>query len=187
MAVLVMKELAPLKLEKARFEVSIEELDEDKWGMYGIDKVQFMIATNPGAAAGPLNKIASGGELSRFTLALKVILAETGVANSLVFDEVDSGIGGATAAAVGERLSRLADHKQILVVTHSPQVAAVATHHLVVSKSGTKEVKTTIGALLSNTDRQEEIARMLAGAEVTKEARAAASKLLEASIKNKAA
>lgn len=187
LAKLVMKELAPLKLEKARFEVVIEELDQDRWGAHGMDKVQFLIATNPGAVAGPLNKIASGGELSRFTLALKVILAETGVAQSLVFDEVDSGIGGATAAAVGERLAMLAQHKQILVVTHSPQVAAMATHHWIVSKSGGKEVKTNILPLHKPQERQEEIARMLAGAQVTEEARAAANKLLEASTNNKAA
>lgn len=187
MASLVMKELAPLKLEKARFEIEIKPLEQDQWNKDGMDKVQFLIATNPNSVAGPLNKIASGGELSRFTLALKVILAETGVADSLVFDEVDSGIGGATAAAVGERLAKLAVHKQILVVTHSPQVAAVATYHWVVSKSGNKDVKTNIAPLLQTKDRQEEIARMLAGATVTQEARAAASKLLEASIKDKAA
>ena len=177
---LVMKELAPLKLEKARFEVEVKpQDDETSWGVNGLDKVQFLVATNPSADAGPLNKIASGGELSRFTLALKVILAETGIAPSLVFDEVDSGIGGATAAAVGERLARLAGHKQILVVTHSPQVAAMAGHHWIVSKSGAKEIKTTIKPLDTLEQRQEEIARMLAGAEVTNEARAAASKLLE--------
>lgn len=187
MAALVMKELVPLKLDKARFKILVEELEEDRWNKNGMDKVQFLIATNPGAVAGPLNKIASGGELSRFTLALKVVMAEKGGVPSLVFDEVDSGLGGATAAAVGERLARLAQHKQILVVTHSPQVAAVATHHWIVSKSSGDEVKTNIIPLLTSTDRQEEIARMLAGAEITEEARAAASKLLEASLKDKAA
>ena len=187
MAKLVMKELAPLKLEKARFEVEIEQQDETQWSESGFDKVQFLIATNPNSVAGPLNKIASGGELSRFTLALKVVLSEVGSADSLVFDEVDSGIGGATAAAVGERLSRLARHKQILVVTHSPQVAAVAEHHWIVSKSGKKDVKTNIIPLSQENERQEEIARMLAGAEITKEARAAANKLLEASSQHKAA
>lgn len=187
MAELVMHELKPLKLDKARFEVSIENLPDERWNENGMDKVQFLIATNPGAVAGPLNKIASGGELSRFTLALKVILAEIGEAQTLVFDEVDSGIGGATAAAVGERLAKLAQHKQILVVTHSPQVAAMATHHWIVSKSGSKEIKTNIAQLLQIIDRQEEIARMLAGAEISNEARAAAAKLLEASSKNKAA
>ena len=187
MAKLVMKELAPLKLEKARFEIHVETLDENSWNEKGMDKVQFLVATNPGAQAGALNKIASGGELSRFTLALKVILAQGGLVNSLVFDEVDSGIGGATAAAVGERLSRLATHKQILVVTHSPQVAAVAANHWIVSKGGIKEIVTTITPLSDGKARQEEIARMLAGSEVTDEARAAAGKLLESSSIKKAA
>ena len=186
-AKLVMKELVPLKLDKARFEVAIETLDENQWNINGLDKVEFLIATNPGAQAGSFSKIASGGELSRFTLALKVILAETGIAPSLVFDEVDSGIGGATAAAVGERLAKLATHKQILVVTHSPQVAATAHSHWIVSKSGAKDVKTTITPLDSIAERQEEIARMLAGAEITPEARAAAMKLLEAHNNQKAA
>jgi DNA repair protein RecN (Recombination protein N) len=187
MATLVMTELSPLKLDKAQFEVSVEGLEESQWNENGMDAVQFLVATNPGAKAGALNKIASGGELSRFTLALKVILAQTGVAPSLVFDEVDSGIGGATAAAVGERLARLARDKQIMVVTHSPQVAAIASNHWIVSKSGNKKVRTNIIALSKHSDREEEIARMLAGAEITVEARAAARKLLESSVKNKAA
>lgn len=178
MGSLVVEELSPLKLEKARFEVSVEQMPQVQWGPHGVDKVQFLVATNPGATPGPIHKIASGGELSRFTLALKVILSETGVAQSLVFDEVDSGIGGATAAAVGERLSRLAQTKQILVVTHSPQVAAMAQNQWVVSKTGTENVRTNIIALDSFSERQEEIARMLAGSTVTDEARAAASKLL---------
>ncbi len=181
MAKLVMVELAPLKLDKAKFDIQVETLDEDQWSKSGMDSVQFLVATNPGAKAGALNKIASGGELSRFTLALKVILAQTGVAPSLVFDEVDSGIGGATAAAVGERLSRLADDKQILVVTHSPQVAAMASAHWIVAKSGDKKVTTDIIALSKVAERKEEIARMLSGAQITKEARAAAGKLLEQS------
>ncbi len=185
MANLVMQELSPLKLDKARFEVVVEVLDENLWNKNGMNKVQFLVATNAGGTAGPLNKIASGGELSRFTLALKVILAETGVAPSLVFDEVDSGIGGATAAAVGERLARLAQHKQILVVTHSPQVAAMAGSHWIVSKSGEKEVKTDIIALSQGNEREEEIARMLSGEEITPEARAAARKLLETSVSPK--
>ena len=183
----VMDELAPLKLEKTRFEVAVHDLDKESWTQNGSDKVEFLIATNPGAVAGPLNKVASGGELSRFTLALKVVLSETGMAQSLVFDEVDSGIGGATAAAVGERLSKLSQHKQILVVTHSPQVAAIARNHWIVSKTGTKDVKTNIIPLQDNKDRQEEIARMLAGASISDEARAAASKLLEGHVKGQAA
>lgn len=176
---LVAKELPPLKMDKARFETSIEPLDETDWGPRGMERVQFLVATNPNSAAGPLNKIASGGEMARFMLALKVVLAEVGVAGTLVFDEVDSGIGGATADAVGERLARLADHRQILVVTHSPQVAARASHHWIVAKGGGKDVKTNVFALPELDKRREEIARMLSGAEITEEARAAANKLLE--------
>lgn len=176
---LVAQELPPLKLDKARFFTQVEVLDEKDWGPHGIDRVQFLVATNPGAEPGALNKIASGGEMSRFMLALKVIMAEVGAAQSLVFDEVDSGIGGGTAAAVGERLARLADKRQILVVTHSPQVAARAGHHLIVMKQGAKDVKTTVIPLKAMNDRREEIARMISGAEITAEARAAAEKLLE--------
>ncbi len=176
---LVAIELPPLKLDKARFETRVETQDEQGWGPHGMDSVQFLVATNPGSNPGALNKIASGGEMSRFMLALKVIMAEVGVAQTLVFDEVDSGIGGGTAAAVGERLARLADSRQILVVTHSPQVAARANAHFIVMKSGQKDVKTTVLPLQAMNDRCEEIARMISGAEITAEARAAASKLLE--------
>lgn len=175
---LVNQELVPLKLDKARFETQLVLLSEDDWSEEGMDRVQFLVATNPGAAAGPLGKIASGGEMARFMLALKVVLAEVGSAGTLVFDEVDSGIGGATADAVGERLARLAGTRQILVVTHSPQVAARAGHHWIVAKGG-KDVKTTVERLPDQSARTEEIARMLSGAEITKEARAAAAKLLE--------
>ncbi|MFP4313391.1 MAG: DNA repair protein RecN [Alphaproteobacteria bacterium] len=178
---LVMKELAPLKLERARFETSLIALEESDWGAQGIDRVRFQVATNPGAEPGPLNKIASGGEMSRFMLALKVVMAETGVAESLIFDEVDAGIGGATADAVGERLARLSKDKQILVVTHSPQVAARADHHWIVRKDGGDIVTTSVVPLPSRPERSEEIARMLSGATITQEARAAADKLLEAS------
>ncbi len=176
---LVGKELAPLKLEKARFDTSVEALDESEWGPEGMDRVQFLVATNPGAAAGPLNKIASGGEMARFMLALKVVLAEVGTAETLVFDEVDSGIGGATADAVGERLARLAKQRQILVVTHSPQVAAKSSYHAIVVKTGKTNPTTKILPLSNSNERTEEIARMLSGAEITKEARAQAAKLLE--------
>jgi DNA repair protein RecN (Recombination protein N) len=176
---LVAQELPPLKLDKARFFTQVEVVDEKDWGPHGIDRVQFLVATNPGSEPGALNKIASGGEMSRFMLALKVIMAEVGAAQSLVFDEVDSGIGGGTAAAVGERLARLAEKRQILVVTHSPQVAARAGHHLIVMKQGAKDVKTTVIPLKAMNDRREEIARMISGAEITAEARAAAEKLLE--------
>ncbi len=176
---LVAKELAPLKLEKARFETHVEELPENEWGLHGMDSVQFLVATNPGSAAGPLNKIASGGEMARFMLALKVVLAEVGTAQTLVFDEVDSGIGGATADAVGERLARLAKKRQILVVTHSPQVAAKSAYHAIVVKTGKTNPTTKILPLSNSNERTEEIARMLSGAEITKEARAQAAKLLE--------
>lgn len=176
---LVAIELPPLKLDKARFETRVETLDESGWGPQGMDQIQFLVATNPGSNPGALNKIASGGEMSRFMLALKVIMAEVGVAQTLVFDEVDSGIGGGTAAAVGERLARLAQNRQILVVTHSPQVAARAGAHYIVMKQGQKDVKTTVLPLQAMNDRREEIARMISGAEITAEARAAASKLLE--------
>jgi len=176
---LVQKELAPLKLDKARFVTQIDELDEVEWNVNGMDRVRFLVSTNPGREPGPIHKIASGGEMSRFMLALKVIIAQAGSTHSFIFDEVDIGIGGATADAVGERLARLADSKQVLVVTHAPQVAARANHHWIVTKTGKAEVKTDISPLSSRTERCEEIARMLAGADITKEARAAADKLLD--------
>ena len=178
-------ELPPLKMEKARFVTQVDRLPEDEWTSHGIDKIQFLVATNTGSDPGPLGKIASGGEMARFMLALKVIMAEVGSAQTLVFDEVDSGIGGATADAVGERLARLGASRQVLVVTHSPQVAARAAHHWIVHKDGTTESTTTNILHLNNADhRREEIARMLSGAEITEEARKAAEKLLQ---NNKAA
>ncbi|MGH6660928.1 MAG: DNA repair protein RecN, partial [Rhodospirillales bacterium] len=149
------------------------------WGANGQDRVQFLIATNPGTPAGPLNKISSGGELARFTLALKAVLAEADPVPTLVFDEVDAGVGGAVAAAVGERLAALAARCQVLVVTHSPQVAAKGTHHWLVSKSDAKPGVLTKVETLDRDGRREEIARMLAGAHITAEARAAAGSLLE--------
>ncbi len=179
-------ELPDLKLDKARFDVEcVRGRDEDSWNADGFDRVQFVVSTNPSTPAGPIHKIASGGELSRFMLALKVILAETGSIPTLIFDEVDSGIGGATADAVGERLQRLANKYQVLVVTHSPQVAARAAHHWHVAKTAAAKgakaapVITRITPLTAAAARQEEIARMLSGAEITKEARAQAAKLLE--------
>jgi DNA repair protein RecN (Recombination protein N) len=177
----VMGELGPLKLGKATFVTSVEERPEEDWTADGLDRVAFLVATNPGAPAGPLNKIASGGELSRFTLALKVILAAIGPVPSLIFDEVDAGIGGATAAAVGERLERLAADLQVLVVTHSPQVAARGQHHFRVAKFETKGRVSTTVTRLETSERREEVARMLAGERVTDEARAAADSLLTAS------
>ncbi len=177
------KELKPLKLEKAAFMTMIGDLGEDAWGPDGRDKVAFRVSTNPGAPAGPIGKISSGGELARFTLALKAVLAEADPVTTLVFDEVDSGVGGAVADAVGERLKGLARTRQVMVVTHSPQVAARGTHHWLVSKSDADSgagpgVLTRVDAL-GDAGRKEEIARMLAGAQVTDEARAAADSLIE--------
>lgn len=174
-------ELPDLKLDKAKISVICDKAaDESGWSPEGFDHVQFMISTNPNTPPGALHKVASGGELSRFMLALKVILAETSSIPTLIFDEVDAGIGGATADAVGERLQRLAKEYQVLVVTHSPQVAARAANHWHVAKSEKKGTVTTrILPLVAVNERQEEIARMLSGAEITKEARAQAAKLLE--------
>ena len=175
----VAAELAPLKLDAARFRTAVTRLPEERWGPQGIDAVEFLIATNPGADFAPLNKIASGGELSRFILALKVALAEEGGAATVIFDEIDRGVGGAVASAIGERLARLAHDGQLLAVTHSPQVAARGVQHYVIAKSSQGTVTRTSVALLDQAGRQEEIARMLSGAEITAEARAQADRLLE--------
>ena len=172
-------ELAPLKLDAARFRTTVTELPEERWGPHGMDAVEFLIATNPGADFAPLNKIASGGELSRFILALKVALAEQGGAATVIFDEIDRGVGGAVASAIGERLARLAEGGQLLAVTHSPQVAARGGTHYVIHKSSEGTVTRTSVSLLDAGGRQEEIARMLSGAEITSEARAQADRLLE--------
>lgn len=182
----VAKELPPLKLDKARFKTEIDVAPFDEGGPEGIDKVRFEVATNPGASFASLAKIASGGELARFMLALKVSLAARGSAPVLVFDEVDAGVGGAVAQAVGERLSSLAQQVQVLVVTHSPQVAARADNHLKIEKRARSKAKSDLPAThvdhLEADDRREEIARMLAGAVVTDEARAAADQLIGASL-----
>ncbi len=176
----VAAELAPLKLDAARFLTSIGTLPEDRWGASGSDAVEFLIATNPGADFAPLAKIASGGELSRFILALKVALAEKGGAGTIIFDEIDRGVGGAVASAIGERLARLAHAEgQLLAVTHSPQVAARGGQHYLIAKASSGTVTKTSVVLLDASGRQEEIARMLSGAEVTPEARAQADRLLE--------
>jgi DNA repair protein RecN (Recombination protein N) len=179
----VAAELAPLKLDAARFRTSVTRLPEERWGASGMDAVEFLIATNPGADFAPLAKIASGGELSRFILALKVALAEEGGAATVIFDEIDRGVGGAVASAIGERLARLAAGGQLLAVTHSPQVAARGNRHYVIAKSSSGDhggtVTRTSVRLLDTAGRQEEIARMLSGAEVTPEARAQADRLLE--------
>ncbi|MDZ7588049.1 MAG: DNA repair protein RecN [Parasphingorhabdus sp.] len=173
-------ELVPLKLDAARFETLIEPLAEEKWGANGADRVEFLISTNPGAPLAPLAKIASGGELSRFILALKVSLAEEGGADTIIFDEVDRGVGGAVAAAIGERLAKLASGaRQLLAVTHSPQVAARGASHYFIAKASDGSVSRTDVRMLDDAGRRQEIARMLSGAEVTAEARAQADKLLE--------
>ena len=172
-------ELAPLKLDAARFRTSVTQLPEERWGAQGMDAVEFLIATNPGADFAPLAKIASGGELSRFILALKVALAEQGGAATVIFDEIDRGVGGAVASAIGERLARLSADGQLLAVTHSPQVAARGRTHYMIAKSSQGTVTKTGVVLLDEAGRQEEIARMLSGAEVTPEARAQADRLLE--------
>jgi DNA repair protein RecN (Recombination protein N) len=173
----VAAELAPLKLDAARFRTGIAAAEA---GPSGTDRVEFEVSTNPGAPFGPLTRIASGGELSRFILALKVALAEAGTAATMIFDEVDRGVGGAVASAIGERLARLALKSQVLVVTHSPQVAARASHHYRIEKShGEGGTRTTVRKL-SAEERREEIARMLSGASITEEARAQASRLLDA-------
>ncbi|MBT1510519.1 DNA repair protein RecN [Bradyrhizobium sp. SRL28] len=174
-------ELAPLKLERAKFMTQVET-DAKSPGPQGIDRVEFWVQTNPGTKAGPLMKVASGGELSRFLLALKVVLSDRGSAPTLVFDEIDTGVGGAVADAIGARLSRLAGQVQVMAVTHAPQVAARANQHLLISKDALdkgKRVATRVNALAAD-HRREEIARMLAGAEITAEARAAAERLLRA-------
>jgi len=173
----VAAELAPLKLDAARFRTAIAAGEP---GPCGTDRVEFEVSTNPGAPFGPLTRIASGGELSRFILALKVALAEAGSAATMIFDEVDRGVGGAVASAIGERLARLAEQSQVLVVTHSPQVAARASHHYRIEKShGEGGTRTTVRKL-SAEERREEIARMLSGTSITEEARAQASRLLDA-------
>jgi DNA repair protein RecN (Recombination protein N) len=176
----VARELAPLKLDAAKFRTALESLPEGQWGARGRDRVEFEVSTNPGAPFAPLIRIASGGELSRFILALKVALAERGGAGTMIFDEIDRGVGGAVASAIGERLHRLAESAQLLVVTHSPQVAARGTQHLLIEKSHDGLVTRTSVHALDETRRREEIARMLSGAEVTDEARAQAVRLLEA-------
>ena len=175
----VKAELAPLKLDAAQFQTAVEQLGEDRWTASGMDRVEFLISTNPGAPFAPLTKIASGGELSRFILALKVALAEKGGAATIIFDEIDRGVGGAVAAAIGERLSRLAQRTQLLAVTHSPQVAAKGQAHYFIAKSSQGTVTRTGVTLLDAEARRQEIARMLSGAEVTDEARAQAQRLLE--------
>lgn len=177
---LIMAELPPLKMEKARFMTRIDRLPETSWNEFGCDDVSFTVATNPNSPQGPLGKIASGGELARFMLALKVNLAKSSTVSTMIFDEVDAGIGGATAQAVGERLARLGNEVQVLVVTHSPQVAARGSNHYKVEKFTENNITTTLVRELSPAEKHEEIARMLAGETITDEARAAARVLISA-------
>ncbi len=172
-------ELPPLKLERARFITEVVT-DEARMTADGIDTVEFHVQTNPGTRPGPMMKVASGGELSRFMLALKVVLADRGSAPTLVFDEIDTGVGGAVADAIGQRLARLASKVQVLSVTHAPQVAARASRHYLIAKedAGDGDRVATRVAPLEREARREEIARMLSGAEITDEARAAADRLL---------
>ncbi|MDI3468532.1 MAG: DNA repair protein RecN [Pseudolabrys sp.] len=174
-------ELKPLKLERAKFSTELESR-EDAAGPHGIDRAEFWVQTNPGTRPGPLMKVASGGELARFLLALKVVLADRGSAPTLVFDEIDTGVGGAVADAIGTRLGSLGRGVQVLAVTHAPQVAARADRHYVISKDALdkgKRVATRVAEVAAD-KRREEIARMLAGAEITNEARAAAERLIKA-------
>ena len=174
----VMAELPPLKLEAAAFQTDIQTLTEEKWSATGWDRVSFQARTNPGMPAGPIDKVASGGELARFLLALKVVLSENEPPKTLIFDEVDSGVGGAVAAAVGARLARLGQKMQTLVITHSPQVAGNGDQHLKIAKyqAGDQVVSSTVS--LSPDERREEIARMLSGDHITEAARSAAAQLL---------
>jgi DNA repair protein RecN (Recombination protein N) len=172
-------ELKPLKLERAQFSTQI---DDDSEGPEGLDRVEFWVRTNPGTRPGPMMKVASGGELARFLLALKVVLADRGSAPTLIFDEIDTGVGGAVADAIGMRLARLGAAAQVIAVTHAPQVAARADRHYLISKDALakgKRVATRVAELEAER-RREEIARMLAGAEITAEARAAAERLIRA-------
>jgi DNA repair protein RecN (Recombination protein N) len=174
-------EIRPLKLERAQFMTQIDT-DEAAAGPHGIDRAEFWVQTNPGTRPGPLMKVASGGELARFLLALKVVLADRGSAPTLIFDEIDTGVGGAVADAIGARLARLAGNLQVLAVTHAPQVAARADRHYRIAKDALdrgRRVATRVTVVAAD-ERREEIARMLAGAEITKEARAAAKRLIEA-------
>jgi DNA repair protein RecN (Recombination protein N) len=177
----VKRELGPLKLDQAHFSTEIAT-ERERPGPHGVDRVAFFVHTNPGTQPGPLMDVASGGELARFLLALKVAIADRGSAPTLVFDEIDTAVGGAVADAIGVRLARLAAKVQVIAVTHAPQVAARAERHYLIAKEALdrgKRVATRV-ALLDAARRREEIARMLAGAEITAEARAAAERLIKA-------
>ncbi|MDE0241411.1 MAG: DNA repair protein RecN [bacterium] len=172
----VTAELAPLRMDHAVFATRLDARETDAWGADGAETVQFTVVTTPGAAPGPLGRIASGGELSRFMLALRVAGQGDEPAGTLIFDEIDSGVGGAVSDAIGDRLRRLGQRTQVLVVTHAPQVAAHADHHILLSRDDTAVAQ---ARTLSGNDRREELARMLAGAQITEESRAAAASLLK--------
>ena len=174
----VMQELPDLKLEKATFEVQVQDLDESQSSPNGLNQITFMVATNKGSALTPIHKCASGGELARFMLALKVNLADK-TNTTLIFDEIDTGISGGTANAVGERLARLAEHHQTLVITHSPQVAGQGKHHYLVQKSDTDNATVTSVQKLDKTGRLEELARLVSGAKITDKSRELAHELLK--------
>lgn len=174
----LMQELSPLKLDHVKLRVNFEERAEETWGSSGIDRVEFYTQMNPGSPEGPLSTIASGGELSRLMLALKVVLTQSGLVSTLIFDEIESGTGGAVAAAMGERLKVLSQNIQLLAITHSPQIASHGSQHMVVFKVMEAGNTTTHVKALDQGERWEEVARMLAGEEITEEARAAAKRLM---------
>jgi DNA repair protein RecN (Recombination protein N) len=173
-------ELTSLKMPATQFKIVVETVPEERFAAHGIDNVQFIASTNKGTALSPLHKIASGGELSRFMLAMKVALARVKSTPTLIFDEIDTGTGGAVADAIGQRLAKLGQSQQVLVVTHLPQVAARGAHHLRVLKQEKKGATYTVVEALTSKARSEEVARMLAGETITIEARKAAEKLLQA-------
>lgn len=175
---IVSEELPALRLPQALFQTALEELDESRWSEEGIDRVEFLIAANKGQELTGLMKAASGGELARIMLALKVALSAKAALPTIIFDEIDTGVGGAVAAAIGERLDLLSKHVQVMAITHSPQVAAAAQHHYLVTKVDQGHKMQTVVHLLDSSQRREELARMLSGTEITTEARAAADRLL---------
>lgn len=174
----LMQELIPLKMEKTSFDVEFKELDENNWNKYGIDSVKFIASTNPGMPMGELSKIASGGELSRFMLALKVVLSQINSVPTMIFDEIDTGISGAVAEAVGERLKKLAEHLQVLVVTHQAQVASKGNYHIKVRKQQDNNKTTTIVDILNKDERIKEVARLFSGEIITDEALKVAEKMM---------
>jgi DNA repair protein RecN (Recombination protein N) len=177
----IQNELEPLHLGRVKVRVAFTPLAEGESGVNGLERATFEVETNPGSGFGPLKAIASGGELARFSLALKCALSQTGAACTLIFDEADQGVGGAVAAAIGERLARLSNDRQVFAITHSPQVASAATRQWRVRKDAAPSGQITSHvAQLDDGQRLEEIARMLSGSSITNEARAAALKLLEA-------